>query len=140
MSNYLFSKGIARGDTGLVAHLLSVTSKVKIVSDPFLAFYKSFCNSVVKNNKKFNQYFDLSSPFGDSYFAANRKKLLDLIIELNINIAFDQPKWNTLTVPLKKRAQLASAYITPYIDNLNSNSYKKVFILRVFEKIKGFQQ
>lgn len=127
MPNYLFSTGTARGGTGLLAHMLSVNNKVKVVSDPFLALFKSFRNSVVKNDRDLKYNFDLSSPFGDNYFTVDRRKLLDLILESDVNLDFDKTEWNILKEHLKKRARLASADIIPFINELEGNTYKQIF-------------
>lgn len=128
MSNYVFSTGTARGGTGLLAHMLSVHQRVKIVSDPFLALYKSFRNSVVMNvADPALKSFDLSSPIGDGYFTQDRRKILDLILNSDMNVKFEQSEWPNLKMFLKKRAALASADIVPHIDSLAGDTYKEIY-------------
>ncbi|CAN0484987.1 unnamed protein product, partial [Phaeothamnion confervicola] len=128
LTNYLFSAGTARGGTGLMAHMLSVHPKVKVVSDPVLALYKAFRNSAVsQSGDAIKEHFDLESPLGDYYFTDDRRRILDLIGSSDLNVEFDQKEWPNLKATLKKRALLASADIVPHIDALSGATYREIF-------------
>lgn len=128
MSQRLFSTGTARGGTGLVAHMLSAHSAVRIASDPLLALYKSLRNAAVRASTQANvQAFDIESPLGDGYFTDERRTVLELVEQADLNMALDGAEWPELKRVLKKRAQLASADLAPYMETLAGSTYREAF-------------
>lgn len=128
MSQHLFSTGTARGGTGLVAHMLSAHSAVRIASDPLLALYKSLRNAAVRtSSQEYLQAFDIESPLGDGYFTDERRTVLELVQQADLNMPLDAAEWPELKRVLKKRALLASADLVPHMDSLAGDTYREAF-------------
>ena len=128
LTNYIFSTGTARGGTGLFAHMLSVNKKVKIISDPMLGLFKSFRNAVIRNcNSPQYENFNSESAIGDNDFTFDRRNILTLLSNSDLNLPFENTEWATLIPSLQRRAALASGDLVENLGSLSGATYLKVF-------------
>lgn len=77
----LFIFGMFRSATTMLARSLSAHSEIKIASDPYFQFFKSFRNEIYTRH---HVSFDTNSPLSDNFFNENLK--LDKII---LNSSYD---------------------------------------------------
>ena len=94
MANYIFSTGSARGGTGLLTRMLSVSQEVEIALDPYLELYRSFRSAIVDHNAtdELKQQYDHAAPFQDYYYSDYHREILNLIQNSSMDLPFDREK------------------------------------------------
>lgn len=129
MARYIFSAGSARGGTGLLTRMLSVSPVVEIALDPYLELYKSFRSAVVRDfgAEEIKKAYNPNTPIDDYYFRDDRISLLDIIMAAPLDILFDASERKSLIDSLKARASLSSGDLVPVLDELKGRTYKELF-------------
>lgn len=144
MTNYIFSTGSARGGTGLVTRMLSVSPVVEIALDPCVDLFRSFRSAVVRqcSSEKLKQSYVSNAPLDDYYFSATDVKLLDMIQDADFSFPFCCDEWPSLLEFLKKRAVLSSADLVPVMAEIQGKTYKAMVenCLTLIQKRKHAQR
>lgn len=114
----LFSTGSARGGTGLVTRMLSISPEAEIALDPFLALFKAFRQTLLPNS-------DPAAPFQDYYFTQEKIKSLDQILAASANLEMDPALRPALIESLKRRAALSSGDLVAVMDQLQGETFSE---------------
>jgi len=116
MTKQLFSFGTSRGGTTFFARMMSLNSKVKMASDPFLPIYSQIRNHVMLDFTKGT--YDISVPLNDYYYSLDQIKEKQLVENFNPSVFIPSKAKPYLKSSLYDRMGLASRELLKYVDDL----------------------
>lgn len=141
MSRPIFTSGTARGGTNLRAQILSVNSKVRVASDPFLPLFRGLSKAILtrSGDDEVLATFEANPYMSDYYFSPSKLRMMKYIQSADLNYPFDMEDWPRLRGVLAKRANLASANLIEYLDDLPAVSFQDVLrnALGIIERAYG---
>ncbi len=120
IDNSIFIFGMIRSGTTLLSKILSANRSIKIPSDPYMQFFKSFRNEffIDQGVSKFPINCPLGEEIQKKYIEIN-KKISNSNFDLNIkHISLDDIK-----KLICKQAERDAAEIIPYVKEIKSNNY-----------------
>ena len=140
--NYIFGTGTARGGTGILVQTLSAHSKIEYSLDPALGIFRSFRNTLIKKKLAPAQFsrFDLNSPLSDYYFSDFQNKVLNIILDGDLDLGLDPDKKVSLIESMKPRANIDNPdIIGHFTENLNGSSYAEIIeaMIKLISKVRG---
>jgi len=129
MPRYLFSTGSARGGTGLLTQMLSVSPKIDIALDPYLALFKSYRSAVVRahGSEALRKAYAPAEPLQDYYFSDSRREVLDHLHKAGLDLPFPASEQEELTAALKARAALSSGDLIEGMEAVRGRDYFEAF-------------
>ena len=132
--NNLFIFGMFRSATTMLARALSAHSEIKVASDPYFQFFKSFRNEIYIRN---NISFDTNSPLSDNFF--NENLALDKII---LNSSYDFEIENTSLEEIINQIKIYidrdSEKIKPLLNEVTATNYRELLRELIFLIYKSY--
>lgn len=125
MSNALFSTGTARSGTTLFARILSVNKQIKLTNDPFLPIFRSFRTELIRQT--IEPEFDALLPLEDYYFSEKKINRMKIIQNGDLNLSFPKNQKIALDAQLKARVPLGAKELSPFIGQLQGDTYCNLF-------------
>ena len=125
----LFVTNTARSGSYLISMMMSANPELMVASEPYLELFRSLRNTLIQTDAPDDllPHFDPSSPMQDYYFTENRIRLMDVIQNGDLNLAFDQSKWDEFLQQSISRASLQCVELVPHLDRTRGDTFKEVF-------------
>jgi hypothetical protein len=121
----LFSTGTARGGTGLVTRMLSVSQKAEIALDPYMELFKVLRKSILLASDFDTKNYDFSKPFSDYYFSGEKFDELRCILNTDLSVQCEVDP--TTKERIKRRITLSSGDLLSSVDELIGTTGQEVF-------------
>lgn len=125
----IFGTGVARSGGGLYSSCLSTHPDMMVACCPNLELFRSFRNAVIrtKGTPALRSAVPPSSALQDYYGTNERIAVLDLLLETDLDVPFDQSEWDSLHEISVARGDLESADLTPYYGRMRGTTYRDLF-------------
>jgi len=130
----IFIFGMFRSATTMLARALSAHSEIKIASDPYFQFFKSFRNEIYTRH---NISFDTNSPLSDNFFNENLE--LDKII-LNSSYDFEIKKSSLKEIISQIEIYIGrdSEKIKPLLNEVEATNFRDLLRELIFLVYKSY--